>query len=189
MAVTHIQPTTIHETPGYSHVAVGAGLAFISGQVALDPNGRLVGAGDVEAQAAQVFANLAAALAAIAPISPTCCGSTATSRMPASSVDSAPRVTVSCPRRSRHRPWQSSTRSRRPTGSSRLRRSPSSPDRLLGRRPDALVQSWPSGAACWAGAGSGAAAAAGGGAGCASASGAAGCAGSQGPGSSISMWT
>ena len=63
MAVTHFQPTTIHETPGYSHVVVGAGLAFISGQVALDPDGRLVGAGDVEAQAAQVFANLAAALA------------------------------------------------------------------------------------------------------------------------------
>ncbi len=64
MAVTHIQPTTIHGTPGYSHVAMGAGLAFISGQVPLDPDGRLVGAGDVEAQAAQVFANLAAALAA-----------------------------------------------------------------------------------------------------------------------------
>ena len=63
MAVTHMQPTTIHGTPGYSHVVVGGGLAFISGQVALDPDGRLVGAGDVEAQAGQVFANLAAALA------------------------------------------------------------------------------------------------------------------------------
>ena len=65
MAVTHIQPTTIHETPGYSHIAVGAGLAYISGQVPLEPDGTLVGAGDVEAQAAQVFANLAAALAAV----------------------------------------------------------------------------------------------------------------------------
>jgi len=36
----------------------------ISGQVALDENGQLVGAGDLEAQARQVFANLDRALAA-----------------------------------------------------------------------------------------------------------------------------
>ncbi|MCH9020354.1 MAG: RidA family protein [Proteobacteria bacterium] len=40
-----------------------AGLAFISGQVALDRDRRLVGRGDVEAQAVQAFANLELALA------------------------------------------------------------------------------------------------------------------------------
>jgi enamine deaminase RidA (YjgF/YER057c/UK114 family) len=35
---------------------------FIAGMVAIDPAGRLVGEGDFEAQAAQVFANIEAAL-------------------------------------------------------------------------------------------------------------------------------
>ncbi|MFQ5958169.1 MAG: RidA family protein [Alphaproteobacteria bacterium] len=65
MAVKHIQPTALHETPGYTHVVVGGGLAFISGQVALDRERRLVGRGDVEAQAAQAFENLEAALAEV----------------------------------------------------------------------------------------------------------------------------
>jgi enamine deaminase RidA (YjgF/YER057c/UK114 family) len=44
----------------YSHIArVPAGeLIFIAGQVAVDSNGRLVGAGDFEAQLRQVFENL-----------------------------------------------------------------------------------------------------------------------------------
>lgn len=51
----------------YSHVAeVGAGakLVMIAGQVALDRDGNVVGAGDIERQAAQVFANLGDALEA-----------------------------------------------------------------------------------------------------------------------------
>jgi 2-iminobutanoate/2-iminopropanoate deaminase len=52
----------------YSHVArVEAGdgiLLFISGQVALDAQGRLAGRGDVAAQAEQVFENLKAILEA-----------------------------------------------------------------------------------------------------------------------------
>ncbi len=63
MPVKHIQPETLHPTPGYTHVVVGAGLAFISGQVALDHDRRLVGRGDAEAQAVQAFANLELALA------------------------------------------------------------------------------------------------------------------------------
>ena len=48
----------------YSHVArARAGeLLFIAGQVAVDARGKLVGAGDFEAQARQVFKNLGAAL-------------------------------------------------------------------------------------------------------------------------------
>ena len=50
---------------GYSHaVAFQGRLVAVSGQVPLDADGRLVGRGDPEAQARQVFANLEAALAA-----------------------------------------------------------------------------------------------------------------------------
>lgn len=65
MALKYFQPAALHPTPGYSHVVVGAGFAFISGQVAFDREGRLVGPGDVEAQAEQTFENLRVALAEV----------------------------------------------------------------------------------------------------------------------------
>ncbi len=40
-----------------------AGLVFVAGQVAIDADGRVVGAGDLTAQARQVYRNLAAILA------------------------------------------------------------------------------------------------------------------------------
>lgn len=46
-------------------VAQGGGVAFISGQVSVDANGKVVGAGDIEAQAVQVFENLKLALGGI----------------------------------------------------------------------------------------------------------------------------
>ena len=50
---------------GYSHVVTGTGQwVGVSGQLALDPNGELVGAGDPGAQAEQVFANLERCLTA-----------------------------------------------------------------------------------------------------------------------------
>jgi enamine deaminase RidA (YjgF/YER057c/UK114 family) len=58
-------PDTLPKPAGaYSHVArVSAGeLLFIAGQVAVDSSGRVVGEDDFDAQAAQVFANLRAAL-------------------------------------------------------------------------------------------------------------------------------
>jgi enamine deaminase RidA (YjgF/YER057c/UK114 family) len=49
---------------GYSHVVTGRGrLVVVSGQVAQDAHGELVGHGDAEAQARQVFANLGRCLA------------------------------------------------------------------------------------------------------------------------------
>ncbi len=43
----------------YSHAVVATGrLAFVAGQVALDAEGRLVGAGDLAAQTAQALRNL-----------------------------------------------------------------------------------------------------------------------------------
>src|SRR5207249_350429 len=55
----YINPGTLAALPGFTHaVRVGATL-YISGEVALDSTGQLVGPGDVRAQARQAFANLA----------------------------------------------------------------------------------------------------------------------------------
>ena len=61
-----LNPETLSRPVGYSHVveARAGRLVFISGQVAFDQQGNLVGAGDMAAQAEQVFENLKAALAA-----------------------------------------------------------------------------------------------------------------------------
>jgi enamine deaminase RidA (YjgF/YER057c/UK114 family) len=65
-ALQHFRaPQGLVPGPGYSHAVTGRGRwVAISGQVALDEQGQLVGAGDLEAQARQVFANLDRALAA-----------------------------------------------------------------------------------------------------------------------------
>ena len=62
-----INPPTLHHPTGYTHVVeVTAGRpVYIAGQVALDPDGELVGPGDIGAQARQVFDNLQAALQAV----------------------------------------------------------------------------------------------------------------------------
>lgn len=46
-------------------VAQGGSIAFISGQVSADANGKVVGDGDIQAQAVQVFENLKLALSGI----------------------------------------------------------------------------------------------------------------------------
>ncbi|WP_436777867.1 RidA family protein [Yinghuangia sp. YIM S09857] len=65
--LTHItEPEGVAPGTGYTHVVVGSGrLAVISGQVAYDENGKLVGRGDPEAQTRQVFENLRRCLAAV----------------------------------------------------------------------------------------------------------------------------
>ena len=65
--VHFINPPDIARPNGYTHVVeVTSGqIIFISGQVALDRAGNMVGAGDFRAQAHQVFENLRAALAAV----------------------------------------------------------------------------------------------------------------------------
>jgi len=62
-----VNPDSISKPFGYSHVAevTNARMIYISGQVALDQAGNLVGEGDMRAQAQQVFANLRAALEAV----------------------------------------------------------------------------------------------------------------------------
>ena len=62
----HINPPALSAPRGYSHVVEAAGgrTIYVSGQIAVDREGRVVGAGDFEAQTRQVFENLSAALAA-----------------------------------------------------------------------------------------------------------------------------
>ena len=62
-----INPPTLPPSRGYTHVVeipAGQRLVYLSGQVPLDQDGRLVGAGDFRRQAEQVFSNLELALAA-----------------------------------------------------------------------------------------------------------------------------
>jgi len=64
--LTHIPaPDGVAPATGYTHVVTGSGRwVAVSGQVALDADGELVGAGDPRAQARQVFENLRNCLAA-----------------------------------------------------------------------------------------------------------------------------
>ncbi len=60
-----LKPDGIAPATGYTHVVVTSPgkLIFISGQIARDKQGNLVGKGDLNAQASQAFENLKAALA------------------------------------------------------------------------------------------------------------------------------
>ena len=63
---SYINPPQLTKPTGYTHVVrAGEGhTIYISGQIAFDRDGRVVGAGDFRAQTVQVFENLKAALAA-----------------------------------------------------------------------------------------------------------------------------
>ncbi|GAA4062921.1 MULTISPECIES: RidA family protein [Actinomadura] len=65
--VRAINPPELAPGPGYSHVIsvdTPGRLVVISGQIALDADGALVGPGDLRAQTRQVFTNLHTALTA-----------------------------------------------------------------------------------------------------------------------------
>jgi len=59
-----VHPKSVHSTAGvgYSHAARFGDMIYLAGQIALDPAGQLVGAGDIEAQTIQVFSNIDAIL-------------------------------------------------------------------------------------------------------------------------------
>ncbi len=64
----NVNPETLVTPRGYSQVVTIDGarkLAFVSGQVAVDREGKLVGAGDLRAQIKKAAENLVAALAAV----------------------------------------------------------------------------------------------------------------------------
>jgi 2-iminobutanoate/2-iminopropanoate deaminase len=61
----HLNPAGLPTPRGYTHVVevpAGARMLYLSGQVPLDKDGNLVGAGDFSRQADQVFHNLGLAL-------------------------------------------------------------------------------------------------------------------------------
>jgi enamine deaminase RidA (YjgF/YER057c/UK114 family) len=66
MSLELINPPDLPTPETYTHVVVAAGtrMVFIAGQEPEDMEGRLVGPGDLAAQARQAFANLGRALAA-----------------------------------------------------------------------------------------------------------------------------
>lgn len=67
MSKKFINPAGMKPLGMYTQVTVaqGGSTAFISGQVSVDGNGKVVGAGDIQAQAVQVFENLKLVLGGI----------------------------------------------------------------------------------------------------------------------------
>jgi reactive intermediate/imine deaminase len=65
--VKRTNPLTLSAPTGYTHIVEVTGpnrTIYISGQIAFDKDGKVVGAGDMKAQAEQVFKNLQTALEA-----------------------------------------------------------------------------------------------------------------------------
>ena len=66
VSIKRINPQTLPPSRGYTQVvtSVGGKTVYISGQVAMNAKGEVVGKGDLKAQTTQVFENLKAALSA-----------------------------------------------------------------------------------------------------------------------------
>ena len=65
--VKRVNPPALSAPTGYTHIVEVTGpnrTIYISGQIAFDQDGQVVGAGDMKAQAEQVFKNLETALTA-----------------------------------------------------------------------------------------------------------------------------
>ncbi len=65
MAVQRINPQSLNQPTGYTHVVKDGSTVYVAGQVARDRNGNTVGVGDAAAQAEQVFRNLEEALTSV----------------------------------------------------------------------------------------------------------------------------
>ena len=67
LMIRFVNPSSLPRPVGYSHIAEASGgkTVYVSGQVALDRSGNLIGPGDLRAQTQQVFTNLKAALEAV----------------------------------------------------------------------------------------------------------------------------
>ena len=65
--IRHLNPPTLGQPKGYTHIVEtrGARTVYISGQVAEDTAGNVVGVGEFSTQARQVFENLKLALEAV----------------------------------------------------------------------------------------------------------------------------
>ena len=64
--VRFLNPASMPPSVGYTQMVevTGSKMLYLSGQIAIDPAGQIVGAGDLRAQTQQVFENLKAGLAA-----------------------------------------------------------------------------------------------------------------------------
>jgi len=57
-AHTILKLNSVHKTTGYSHCTRAGNTLWVAGQVAQDKGGKLIGKGDIELQAKQVYTNL-----------------------------------------------------------------------------------------------------------------------------------
>ena len=62
---TYVNPDTMSQPRGYTHVVKVGNTAYIAGQVSAAPDGSVVGKGDPEAQARQIWHNLEAAVKSV----------------------------------------------------------------------------------------------------------------------------
>src|SRR5215203_6039794 len=64
--VRFLNPSLMPQSVGYTQVVevTGSKMLYLSGQIAINPAGQIVGVGDLQAQTEQVFENLKAGLAA-----------------------------------------------------------------------------------------------------------------------------
>ena len=65
--VTHVNPEAMHNNPAFSQAVVIEGAArtiYVGGQNAVDADGNIVGAGDLDAQTEQTLKNIETVLAA-----------------------------------------------------------------------------------------------------------------------------
>jgi enamine deaminase RidA (YjgF/YER057c/UK114 family) len=65
-SIEHLRPKGLFHNPAFSQAVVASGTrtVYVSGQVSIDDNGALVGAGDLAAQTTQAMRNVGLALAA-----------------------------------------------------------------------------------------------------------------------------
>ena len=62
---TYLNPATLSRPRGYSHVVKVGDTVYLAGQIALGPDGGLVGKDDAEAQVRQVWHNIGLALRSV----------------------------------------------------------------------------------------------------------------------------
>ncbi|MBC8281068.1 MAG: RidA family protein [Chloroflexi bacterium] len=65
MAIERINPATLADMSGYSHVVKDGDTVYVAGQLARNSDGETIGEGDFEAQAVQAFKNVQAALESV----------------------------------------------------------------------------------------------------------------------------
>ena len=65
--VRFLNPASMPQSVGYTQLVevTGSKMLYLSGQVAINPAGQIIGTGDLHAQTQQVFENLKAGLAAV----------------------------------------------------------------------------------------------------------------------------